>query len=46
MEAGNKGAKRGTGASVGLNIDLPHEQSSNPFIDTDKNIDFDYFFVR
>jgi hypothetical protein len=46
MEAGNKGAKRGTGISVGLNIDLPHEQSSNPYIDHDKNIDFDYFFVR
>jgi len=46
MEAGNKGAKRAEGASVGLNIDLPHEQSSNPFIDYDKNIDFDYFFVR
>lgn len=46
MEAGNKGAKRGTGISVGLNIDLPHEQNSNPYIDQDKNIDFDYFFVR
>ncbi len=46
MEAGNKGAERGEGASVGLNIDLPHEQSSNPYIDADKNIDFDYFFVR
>jgi len=46
MEAGNKGATRGTGISVGLNIDLPHEQDSNPFIDSDKNIDFDYFFVR
>lgn len=46
MEAGNKGAKRGGGPSVGLNIDLPFEQSSNPFIDADKNIDFDFFFVR
>ena len=46
MEAGNKGARRGAGSSVGLNIDLPHEQSSNQFIDYDKNIDFDYFFVR
>jgi uncharacterized protein (TIGR00730 family) len=46
MEAGNKGANRAGGASVGLNIDLPHEQKSNPYIDADKNIDFDYFFVR
>jgi len=46
MEAGNKGAKKGNGTSVGLNIDLPFEQSSNAYIDHDKNIDFDYFFVR
>ena len=46
MEAGNKGAQRGKGTSVGLNIDLPFEQSSNPWIDPDKSIDFDYFFVR
>ena len=46
MEAGNKGAKEAGGASVGLNIELPFEQSSNPFIDKDKCIDFDYFFVR
>lgn len=46
MEAGNKGARRGNGTSVGLNIDLPFEQESNDFIDADKNIDFDYFFVR
>lgn len=46
MEAGNKGAKRGGGVSVGLNIDLPFEQSGNPFIDNDKFINFDYFFVR
>tara|TARA_B110000977_G_scaffold173397_1_gene226542 strand:- start:1683 stop:2222 length:540 start_codon:yes stop_codon:yes gene_type:complete len=46
MEAGNKGAKLGGAASVGLNIDLPFEASSNPFIDLDKNINFDYFFVR
>ncbi|WP_127131877.1 TIGR00730 family Rossman fold protein [Pseudoflavitalea rhizosphaerae] len=46
MEAANKGAQLGAGKSVGLNIDLPFEQHSNPFIDRDANLDFDYFFVR
>lgn len=46
MEAGNKGAHFAGGKSVGVNIDLPFEQNSNPFIDPDKNIEFDYFFVR
>ena len=46
MEAGNKGAKLAGGRSVGLNIFLPHEQKGNIYIDTDKIINFDYFFVR
>ena len=46
MEAGNKGAHRGEGTSVGLNIELPFEQHYNPYIDKDKNLNFDYFFVR
>ncbi|MEM9678676.1 MAG: TIGR00730 family Rossman fold protein [Bacteroidota bacterium] len=46
MEAGNKGAHVAGGTSVGLNIELPFEQHDNPYIDSDKNLDFDYFFVR
>lgn len=46
MEAGNKGAKEMGATSVGLNIELPFEQHSNPYIDKDKDIDFNYFFVR
>lgn len=46
MEAGNKGAHLGKGVSVGLNIELPFEQHFNPYIDADKNLQFDYFFVR
>ncbi|GAB5563916.1 MAG: TIGR00730 family Rossman fold protein [Winogradskyella sp.] len=46
MEAGNKGAHIARGTSVGLNIELPFEQHDNPYIDSDKSLDFDYFFVR
>ncbi len=46
MEAANKGARKGNGKSVGINIDLPFEQSANAFIDSDKLITFDHFFVR
>ena len=46
MEAGNRGAHDVGGTSVGLNIELPFEQHNNPYIDSDKSIDFDYFFVR
>lgn len=46
MEAGNKGAKSENGKSVGLNIELPHEQGNNIYIDPDKLLNFDYFFVR
>lgn len=46
MEAGNKGAHQNGGRSVGLNIELPFEQFNNIYIDRDKLINFDYFFVR
>lgn len=46
MEAGNKGAHLNGGKSVGLNIDLPFEQGTNPFVDHNKNLNFRYFFVR
>lgn len=46
MEAANKGAYMNGGLSVGLNINLPFEQSHNPYIDPDKNLDHRFFFVR
>lgn len=46
MEAANRGAHGAKGVSVGLNINLPFEQKANAFIDPDKNLNFEYFFVR
>jgi uncharacterized protein (TIGR00730 family) len=44
MEAANKGASAAGGVSVGLNIELPHEQKPNPF--QNKLLNFRYFFIR
>ncbi len=46
MEAANKGAHEAGGLSIGLNIVIPHEQQPNPYIDHDKMVNFDFFFVR
>ncbi len=46
MEAANKGAHFAGGKSVGLNINLPFEQNPNPFIDRNKLLNFDFFYVR
>ena len=44
MEAANRGAREGGGLSVGFNIELPHEQGSNPYLDV--NLTFHHFYAR
>ncbi len=44
MEAANRGAKEGGGISVGFNIELPHEQYANPYLDLD--VTFRHFYAR
>ena len=46
MEAANRGASEAGGHTIGLNIKLPHEQQSNPYVSPDLNFLFQYFFMR
>lgn len=46
MEAANRGASEAAGMNIGLNIELPHEQSPNPYITRELTFDFHYFFMR
>lgn len=46
MEAANRGAAEAGGSSIGLSIQLPHEQRPNPYISPELNFCFHYFFMR
>ncbi|MBK7992987.1 MAG: LOG family protein [Blastocatellia bacterium] len=46
MEAANRGAAAARGISIGLNIEIPFEQSANPYISRELSLDFHYFFMR
>lgn len=46
MEAGNRGAEDAGGASIGLNIVLPHEQAPNPYVTPELCFNFHYFAIR
>lgn len=46
MEAANRGASEARGKTIGLNIELPHEQDVNPYVSREFIFNFHYFFMR